>query len=152
MLLSKNASVKKQNWKIDYKRFRIWLKDKYSITKAFVFIGYIEKNAYLYQNLKRSGFTLIFKPTVAYRDGRVKGNCDSELVMHVMIEWFNFDQAVLVTADGDFYSLCKYLVKHEKMKRILIPDRSSYSILLRRLLAHITYLNDSSIKQKIGRQ
>jgi len=26
-------------WKLDYRRFRVWLKDKYSVERAYLFIG-----------------------------------------------------------------------------------------------------------------
>lgn len=30
-----------QGWKLDYKKFRRYLSDKFRVTKAFIFIGYI---------------------------------------------------------------------------------------------------------------
>ncbi|KKP99094.1 MAG: hypothetical protein US06_C0001G0068 [Parcubacteria group bacterium GW2011_GWC2_36_17] len=32
-------------WKLDYKRFRVWLSDKYGIKSAYIFIINISKNA-----------------------------------------------------------------------------------------------------------
>ena len=34
-----DRALKSLNWKIDYARFRIWLKDKYQIERAYIFIG-----------------------------------------------------------------------------------------------------------------
>ena len=39
------------------------LKDKYRITKAFLFIGYIPSNKKLYTLLRNAGYTIVFKPT-----------------------------------------------------------------------------------------
>jgi len=50
-----NLGIRDQGWKLDFRRFRIYLKDKYKIRKAFLFIGYIEKNQKLYDSLKKSG-------------------------------------------------------------------------------------------------
>lgn len=36
-----NLSIRKQGWALDFQRFRIYLKDKYSINKASIFIGYV---------------------------------------------------------------------------------------------------------------
>ena len=33
------------NWHFDYKHFRIYLKEKYGVSKAFLFIGYLSKYA-----------------------------------------------------------------------------------------------------------
>jgi hypothetical protein len=46
-----NLSINDQGWKLDFKRFRIYLKDKYGVTKAFLFIGYIATNQALYTKL-----------------------------------------------------------------------------------------------------
>lgn len=37
-----NLSIRAMGWKLDFKRFRTYLKDKYDVSKAFLFIGYIE--------------------------------------------------------------------------------------------------------------
>ncbi|MBI4234787.1 NYN domain-containing protein, partial [Candidatus Peregrinibacteria bacterium] len=77
--------------------------EKYKVDKAFLFIGYIEGNNRLYSLLQEAGFICIFKPTLKYKDGTTKGNCDAELVLKAMIEYVNYDKAVIVTGDGDFY-------------------------------------------------
>jgi len=72
-----NLGIRDQGWKLDFRRFRIYLKDKYKIRKAFLFIGYIEKNQKLYDSLKKSGYQLVFKPTVVSKH-EVKGNVDAK--------------------------------------------------------------------------
>ena len=62
--------------------FRVYLKDKYCVTKAFLFIGYVTGNETLYSFLQQIGYICIFKPTLELSDGRVKGNVDAELVLH----------------------------------------------------------------------
>ena len=48
-------------WKLDFKRFYVYLKDKYKVNKAFWFIGYIEENEKFYSLLENAGFEIIFK-------------------------------------------------------------------------------------------
>ena len=100
-----NLSIKGQGWKLDYKRFRKYLEDKYHITKAFIFIGYIPGNQPLYTSLQKSGYILVFKPTSPLPDGGVKGNVDAELVLYAMMEINAYDKALIITGDGDFYCL-----------------------------------------------
>jgi hypothetical protein len=59
-----NLSIRDQGWVLDFKKFRTYLKDKYSITKAFLFIGYIHENQDLYTALQEFGYILVFKPTL----------------------------------------------------------------------------------------
>ena len=82
-----NLSIRSLGWKLDFARFRVYLKEKYSVTKAFLFIGFVEGNNDLYVSLQSAGFLCIFKPTLEYKDGTTKGNCDAELVLHAMIEY-----------------------------------------------------------------
>ncbi|MBI2644668.1 NYN domain-containing protein [Candidatus Uhrbacteria bacterium] len=127
-----NLSIQSLGWKLNFQRFRVYLMEKYRVKKAFLFIGFIEDNNDLYTTLQEAGFILIFKPTLKYPDRKTKGNCDAELVLHTMIELKNYDQAVIVTGDGDFHCLVKYLIGIKKLKKILIPNQYKYSALLKR--------------------
>ncbi|MCD6134687.1 MAG: NYN domain-containing protein [Candidatus Omnitrophica bacterium] len=137
-----NLSIKEQGWRLDFKRFRIYLEDKYDIVKAFIFIGYVPTNESLYTSLQEYGYILIFKPTLSLPDGRVKGNIDAELVLHAMIEYSNYDKAVIVSGDGDFYCLIDYLKKNNKLGRLIVPNRHKFSSLLRKFTKDMTFMND----------
>lgn len=104
-----NLAIRSLGWRLDFKRFRKYLWDKYRITKAFLFIGYLPQYQNLYDNLRQSGYILIFKPILQKRGSYVKGNIDAELVLQTMIEYHNFNQAIIITGDGDFYCLVRYL-------------------------------------------
>lgn len=142
-----NLAIKKQGWSLNFKRFRIYLKDKYNIKKAFLFLGYIDTQQDLYTSLQKAGFILVFKPTLKLPSGKVKGNVDAELVLHTMIELNNFDKAVLVSSDGDFHCLVKHLIKKDKLLKLMIPNRNSYSSLLRKFSKHIVFMNN--LKRKL---
>lgn len=126
-----NLSIRGLGWKLDWRRFRIYLKEKYSVKKAFLFIGFVEGNNDLYKFLQEAGFICIFKPTLKYKNGNTKGNCDAELVLQTMIEFLHYDKAVIVTGDGDFYCLVKYLIEQSKLDVLLIPNQHRFSALLR---------------------
>ncbi|MCX6705994.1 MAG: NYN domain-containing protein [Candidatus Woesebacteria bacterium] len=135
-----NLGIRDQGWKLDFKRFRVYLKDRYKVSKAFLFIGYIKENHELYTFLKRTGYKLIFKP-VLQQGGEVKGNVDAELVLHSMIEFPNYDKAVIVSGDGDFHCLVEYLLKKGKLLKVVIPNKYKYSALLRRFGKLLDFLN-----------
>jgi uncharacterized LabA/DUF88 family protein len=127
-----NLSIKSLGWNLDFQKFRTYLKEKYKVTKAFLFIGYIEGNEDLYKSLQEAGFVCIFKPTLTYKDGKTKGNCDAELVLQTMIDFPNYKKAVIVTGDGDFHCLIKYFIQENKLKKLLIPNQTKYSALLKK--------------------
>ncbi|MDP6571734.1 MAG: NYN domain-containing protein [Patescibacteria group bacterium] len=139
-----NLSVQELGWKLDFSRFRVYLKEKYGVTMAFLFVGYIEGNNDLYIHLQEAGFICIFKPTLKYKDGTTKGNCDAEMVLHAMIELGNYDKAVIITGDGDFYCLVKYLLGEKKLKALLVPNQFKFSGLLKmkEFGPYLRYMND----------
>jgi len=130
-LYNRNRRLIYQGWKLDFKRFRQYLWDKFRVKKAFLFIGYLKQHEDLYEMLTSFGYTLIFKPTVTDNQGKPKGNVDAELVLHSSaIEFSNYDEAVVVSGDGDFYCLYEFLLKKGKLLKIIIPNRKSESSLL----------------------
>lgn len=145
-----NLSIQSLGWKLNFHRFRVYLQDKYSVRKAFLFIGFVDGNNELYTSLQEAGFILIFKPTLKYKDGTTKGNCDAELVLQTMIEFPNYDKAVIVTGDGDFYCLVKYLSEKGKLSALMIPNELKYSALLKFKIfrPHLRFMN--SLKGKLA--
>lgn len=119
-------------WALDYRRFRVYLKDKYHITKAYYFIGKVTGNEQLYSNLLLYGYEVIFKPTLFIPGKGYKGNCDAELVLEAMKNLDDYDRAVIVTSDGDFRCLVEYLLQVGKLERVLAPCRDACSVLLRK--------------------
>ncbi|MBI2889126.1 MAG: NYN domain-containing protein [Candidatus Liptonbacteria bacterium] len=139
-----NLNIRNQGWILDFKRFRVYLEEKYGVSKAFLFIGYIEENKKLYDFLERVGYTCIFKPVLEYKTGEVKGNCDAELVLQAMIEYSKYEKAVIVTGDGDFHCLVNYLFEKKKLEAVLIPNRFKFSALLKFKIfrPYLRFLND----------
>lgn len=143
-----NLSIRNQGWKLDFKRFRVYLKEKYNVNVAYLFIGYLPENQSLYNSLQKYGYVLIFKPTLKYKDGTVKGNCDAELVLQTMIDYLNYGKAIIVSGDGDFHCLVRYLREQEKLEKVLIPNKNGYSALLKKAAADkLVFLSD--LRQKL---
>ena len=137
-----NLSIRSQGWVLDLARFRVYLREKYGITKAFLFIGYVPEYQGLYTDLQKDGFILVFKPVLSVPGGTIKGNVDAELVLHTMIEFANYDRALIVTGDGDFYCLVDYLLKKDKLLKLMVPNRGKYSSLFRRMMSNIVFMNN----------
>ena len=134
-------------WHLDYKKFRVYLQDKFRVTKAFLFIGYIKENHSLYRDLERFGYILVFKPTIRDGGGNPKGNIDAELVLHsAAIEYKNYDKSVIVSGDGDFRCLHEYLVNKNKLLAIVIPNKKSESSLLKPYNNYKVFIQDDKNK------
>ncbi len=139
-----NLGVRSTGWHINYKKLRLYLKNKYGVEKAFMFIGMVANNQKLYTQLQEAGFILIFKPTVWYfENGRetVKGNVDAELVLHAAaIEYSNYEKAIIVSGDGDFVCLVEFLDEKGKLLHIFTPNKK-YSKLLRPYAKYIVEIH-----------
>ena len=119
-------------WEMDWFRFRICLKEKYNVTTAYLFIGFIPEHNDMYDELQKAGFILKFKPVLSNGSSGVKGNVDADLVLQAMIDYQNYDKAVIVSSDGDFYSLARHLYDNKKLEAVLSPHRLKCSSLLRK--------------------
>jgi uncharacterized LabA/DUF88 family protein len=147
-----NLAIRDCGWVLDFKRFFVYLKDKYKVKKAFLFIGYVAGNETLYTELQEAGYIVIFKPTLEYKKegGKyTKGNVDAELVLHSMIEYPNYEKAIIVSGDGDFHCLIEYLEKNGKLLHLVIPNPRKYSALLRKFHKYFVYID--RLESKLGK-
>ena len=96
-----NLGIEALGWKLDFKRFRVYLKEKYNVS-------------------------------VPDKDGSVKGNIDADLVLQAMIDYKNYDKAIIITSDGDFYSVVKYLYEQNKLLFVMSPYIQTCSALLKK--------------------
>lgn len=146
-----NLGIKSQWRDIDLKRFRIYIKDKFKVTSAYYFLWYVPWNESLYTYLQSIGYILIFKPTLQI-NWKIKWNCDAELVLHTMINFNNFDNAVIVTWDWDFHCLIEHLQQENKLYKVIVPDQKNYSSLLKKFANYLFFLSHKSLQWKIGKQ
>ena len=126
-----NLGIQKLGWKLNYIKFRIYLAEKYDVKKAYVFIGFVALNQPLYDNLQEAGFIVKFKPTIPDENGKIKGNIDADLVLTAALEINNYNKAIIVSSDGDFYSLVQHLYEKNKLEMVISPDKKNCSNLLK---------------------
>lgn len=137
--------IKSLPWNFDYGRFRIWLRDKYKVGQTYLFIGMMPKYAHLYTRLQEQGYTLVFKDVIYDGNGKAKGNCDADLVVTAMQDAYEnkFGTAILVSSDGDYAPLVKFLLTKEKMLAVISPyETAKCSVLLKRTGVKIAYIKD----------
>ncbi|MDO8581909.1 MAG: NYN domain-containing protein [bacterium] len=129
-----NLGIQNLGWKLDYARFRRYLREKYSIEIAYLFIGYILENQDMYDSLQKAGYVLKFKPVLPDKDGKHKGNVDADLVLQAVIDCYenHFEKALIVSSDGDFYSLVRFLYKQNRLSYVMSPYIRTCSTLLKK--------------------
>ena len=140
-----HKGIRSLGWKLNYKRFRVWLLEKYSVRTAYLFIGLIPRYKELYTHLQEYGFTLVFKEVIYDEDGKPKGNCDAELVLQATRDTYEnkFQRSLIVASDGDYAGLVKFLRERQKIIAILSPsNEKKCSILLKRTGVKISYIGN----------
>jgi len=131
-----NLGSQRMGWKVDWRKFREYLRKEYNVSHAYMFIGYMSENEQLYEYMHELGYLVVLKPTVDVTPGpdnkqdkdkekekpAVKGNVDADLVLYAMKELPNYDKAVIVSGDGDFLGLVEYLKEQGRLANILTPN------------------------------
>jgi uncharacterized LabA/DUF88 family protein len=148
-----NVGTQKFGWKMDWVRFREFLSERYGVEKAYMFIGYLPENEDLYEKMHEAGYLVVLKPTFDVTKPRpenekgekdddkpVKGNIDADLVLWAMKEMPNYRKAIIVSGDGDFYSLVEYLANKGRLLHLLAPS-GHYSQLYNRFEEYVVRLD-----------
>lgn len=152
-----NLGTQRMGWKLDWRKFRQYLRDKHNVSHAYMFIGYMSENEALYEYMHELGYLVVLKPTIDVsapsqqdKNGKgkddkdhkpmVKGNVDAELVLYSLKEMPNYGKAIIVSGDGDFFSLAEYLEEQGRLGAILTPNWQ-YSTLLKSFESKITRLD-----------
>lgn len=147
--------TKDNNWKIDFKKFRIYLKDKYHVNEAYYFFGYIdEEQQPLYNNLQKAGFIVTFREHISSLKGTKKGNVDTDIVfegMKALIERDDMNGILLISGDGDYKKMVDYLIERKKFVKILFPNMQVASSLYKSISRkYFDHLDKESLRRKIG--
>ena len=144
-----NSGLNKLGWKMDWKKFRDYLKDQYNIEVAYVFIGFIAGMEDLYIAIQKAWFVIVFKEVISAHDWIwIKWNVDAELILQAMIDYNKYDKALIVSWDWDFSCLLRHLVANNKFLMLIAPHRKYLSsLLLKAADSKIDYLQ--SIRKKV---
>jgi len=150
-----HMNTKAHGWAVDLRRFRVYLKERYNVETAYYFLGAVyDDYEKLYVDIQKAGYILIFREHNLNMVGKKKGNVDTDIVFTIMekiAEREKFDKVVLVSGDGDYIKMVKYLVSKNRLEKVLAPNRKSMSSLYRPLTPKFTdFLDRSDIKRKIA--
>lgn len=132
-------------WTIDFLKLRKYLFKKYNVKEIFYYIGYLDKkNEKVYSKIKGANFIIIKKEHNKLMTSHKKGNVDSDIIFDIMkkiCEKEDFNRIILISGDGDYLKLVKYLIEKDKFEKILFPNRKFYSSLYKQItIKYFDYL------------
>lgn len=146
-----------KSWIVDLARFRVYLKEKYGVEKAYYFLGCVNDNLQdLYDSIQESGFILKFREHSTIMLGKKKGNVDTDIVFDIMKRIYlkeRFDKIVLVSGDGDYKKMVEFLINETRFEKILFPNKKFASSLYKQITRiYCDYLENSKNKIKKERE
>jgi hypothetical protein len=130
--------IKERGWQINWPAFRRHLSEKYHVVKAVVFVGFVRRYQWLYEQLQQAGFTLEFREEKELENGLIDGgNVDADLASYVMDYKNEYHKAVIIADDGDYCRTILSLQRQNKLKLIIS--------------SHLLGNTSSLIKQSVNR-
>ncbi len=153
-LFSGTAKTAKK-WQIDLIKFRTYLREKYQVEQAYYFFGYIdETKRSLYEFIQTAGYIVVFRKHNELMLSHKKGNVDTDLVFSVMKGLFRneFDKAVIVSGDGDYFRMVDFLIEENRLQKILFPNQKFASSLYKRHIEpkYYDYLDNPGVMRKVA--
>lgn len=147
------ANLKKGLPSIDYKKFYTYLSEKHQADQIYFFTGYLKSQESKYKQLKKAGYTIVFKEAVHVKDGKTKANIDTELTLQATKDFYENDlkKGILISGDGDFACLLDFW-KDKKIKtQVLAPQENYCSYLIKKRSLKLSYLDTPKIYNQISK-
>ena len=143
-------------WDVDMRKFRVYLRDKYKVEVANLYMGIYEAEyRSRYEAFYDMGYTVVFREHAHTQVGKKKGNVDADIVFEMMLDAYAsqlVEKAVLVSGDGDYKKVVTHLIDVGKFEKLLLPSHANASSLYKQVPeAYKAYMDAAGMKRKIAR-
>jgi hypothetical protein len=144
--------VQERGWNIRWESFRSYLRDRYNVTRAIGFLGYIKEYQSIYNHLRKAGFRLEFRQVKRLSNGTIDGgNVDADLASYVMDYKDEYHKAIIVADDADYCRTIKSLNRQNKLRLIISSHLiSNTSELIKQVVRDDQILSIHSLRNQIG--
>jgi uncharacterized LabA/DUF88 family protein len=131
------------DWKLDYRKLRVYLKKRHQVQVAYYFIGYVLKNSDVYKKLEEYGYVLKHDIATRNAEGKITGNLDEYLIKQAKWDIHRYDQAIIISGDRHFVDLVRELNDQNKLKLVLAPCKDGCaSKLIKSADTKIAFIDD----------
>ena len=99
-------------WEVDYSKLRNYLMTRYKVSKILFFgsTSNDPERILLHENIQKLGYEILLVPTKRFADGKLKADVDSRMTFEMMRLKEEYDEAIVITGDGDFFWVLEYLL------------------------------------------
>jgi len=109
-------------WKMDFEKLAEYLKTRYKVQRLLYYAGLNadnKKQLGFYEALQKLGYETRLVPVKRYSDGSRKGDVDARLAFEAMRFSSEYNSAIFLTGDGDYFWLLEYLLEVGKNIRLI---------------------------------
>lgn len=111
------------------------------------------KRVRFYSKIEKFGYTLILKPVKTFFDAGGlpirKANCDVDMAFYLMRDMDTFERALILSGDGDFLPVLKYL--RVQGKEVMVLARSKRTAREMKQFAGNKFLDFEYLRERIKR-
>lgn len=118
----------KAGWKMDFKKLITYLKTRFGAERILYYAGLDSENKKqlsFYEVLQGIGYELRLVPVKRFNDGSRKGDVDARLTFEAMKYFNNYDRAIFLTGDGDYYWLLEYLLENKNDIKLIAHAKNT---------------------------
>jgi uncharacterized LabA/DUF88 family protein len=112
------------------------------------------KRVRFYIKIEKFGYELILKPVKTFYDtdglASRKANCDVDMAFYLMRDISHFDRALILSGDGDFLPVLKFL--RNNGKQVLILARSNRTAKVIKKFASDKFLDFEYLRERLMRR
>lgn len=153
------ATIKAKDnpWDLDLGKFRRYLRERFNVETAYYFIGIHRKDLEdVYLEIEEAGYIIRYRLHNEGQTSPKKGNVDVDITFSMLTDLYEkgetYNQAILVSNDGDYIRVVKHLISKDKMRIVLLPKKRYASSLYKRLdWRYYAYLDREDVKRLIGK-
>src|SRR3989338_1558994 len=127
------------SWKIDVLKLLMYLRERFGVSRVFYYGGVDYLNAVqvrMYEKMRNWGYELCINPVKRFvneaGERYLKADVDSRMTFDMMHLLSEYDRAIVITGDGDFYWVLQYLL-HQKEKVWLLSRNKKTAKELKKL-------------------
>lgn len=109
-------------WKMNFEKLIQYLKTRFGVNRVLYYAGLDSENKkqlLFYEAIQRFGYELRLVPVKTFVGGKRKGDVDARLTFEAMKYFPQYDEAIFLTGDGDYFWLLEYLLESGKTIRLL---------------------------------
>lgn len=131
-------SAARSGWKVDFEKLAKYLHERFGVQRIIYFAGVDTENLKqlkFYETLQKFGYELRLIPVRTFSDGSKKADVDSRMTFEMMLYFKEYEKAIIMTGDGDYYWVLEYLLKEKHGQIILISHSKTTARDLKKLFA-----------------